>query len=92
MVDLSIVILNYPRVNPIKYQKNTIFQWFSNGFSMVYQPSKIDLYKPLLRLKHILFYTFPGMTSDQEIIVVDDGSDPPLEELFQKDEKRLDQD
>jgi len=23
--------------------------------------------------------------------VVDDGSDPPLEELFQKDEKRLDQ-
>lgn len=28
----------------------------------------------------------------KEIIVVDDGSDPPLEELFQKDEKRLDQD
>ena len=27
----------------------------------------------------------------QEIIVVDDGSNPPLEELFQKDEKRLDQ-
>lgn len=27
----------------------------------------------------------------QEIIVVDDGSDPPLESLFKKDEKRLDQ-
>ncbi|CAK8995977.1 unnamed protein product [Durusdinium trenchii] len=28
----------------------------------------------------------------KEIIVVDDGSDPPLESLFKKDEKRLDQD
>eukprot|EP00435_Cladocopium_sp_Y103_P033432 s812_g8.t1 len=28
----------------------------------------------------------------KEIIVVDDGSNPPLEELFQKDDKRLDQD
>lgn len=27
----------------------------------------------------------------QEIIVVDDGSEPPLEELFKKDAKRLDQ-
>eukprot|EP00438_Fugacium_kawagutii_P026056 Skav224818 [mRNA] locus=scaffold21:184166:195508:+ [translate_table: standard] len=31
-------------------------------------------------------------TSPQEIIVVDDGSNPPLQELFQKDQKRLDQD
>ena len=28
----------------------------------------------------------------QEIIVVDDGSEPPLQQLFQNDEKRLDQD
>ena len=34
---------------------------------------------------------FPLRSHPQEIIVVDDGSDPPLEELFQKDEKRLDQ-
>ena len=30
--------------------------------------------------------------SRQEIIVVDDGSEPPLQQLFQNDEKRLDQD
>ena len=34
----------------------------------------------------------PAAQTVQEIIVVDDGSEPPLQQLFQNDEKRLDQD